>query len=133
MSNYTLTQNTQFYKQAVQATDSIESPAVGFAKPADNRGGNSGTTTLIKQNNTQIQLLVQALEEIRNLVAEVKILKEQIQKQKSVELPSDITDELSARLAELSIGPSRQKEKKGVFRVFKDPFVILQEEKQKLK
>ena len=133
MSNYTLTQNTQFYKQAVQATDLIESPAVGFVKPSDHRGGTSGTTALIKQNNTQIQLLVQALEEIRNLEAEVKILKDQIQKQKGVQLPSEITDELSARLAKLSIEPSKQKEKKGVLRVFKDPFVILQEEKQKLK
>lgn len=133
MSNYTLTQNTQFYKQAVQATDSIESPAVGFVKPSDHRGGTSGTTALIKQNNTQIQLLVQALEGIRNLEAEVKVLKEQVQKQKGVQLPNEITDELSAKLATLSIGPSKQKEKKGVLRVFKDPFVILQEEKQKLK
>ena len=67
MNNYTNTQNTQFYKQAVQATDPIESPGVGFAKPADYRGGTSGTTTIIKQNNTQIQLLVLLCEKLRNL------------------------------------------------------------------
>lgn len=133
MSNYTNTQNTQFYKEAVQATDSIESPAVGFVKPADHRGGTSGTTALIKQNNTQIQLLVQALVAIRNLEAEVKILKDQVSKQKGVQLPSELTDELSAKLAKLSLESSKKKEKKGVLRVFKDPFVILQEEKQKLK
>ena len=133
MSDYTNTQNTQFYRQAVQATNLIESPAVGFAKPADHRGGTSGTTAVIKQNNTQIQLLVQVLEGIRNLEAEVKVLKDQVSKQEGVQLPNNITDELSARLAKLSIEPSKPKEKKGVLKVFKDPFVILQEEKQKLK
>lgn len=133
MSNYTNTQNTQAYTQAVQATDSIEAPAVGFAKPADHRGGTSGTTVLIMQNNTQIQLLVRIIEEIKTLEAEIKVLKDQVSKQKGVQLPDDITSELSAQLARLSLKPQAQREKKGILKVFKDPFVILQEEKQKLK
>ena len=133
MSDYTNTQNTQAYNQTIHATDPIETPAVGFVKPADHRGGTSGTTAIIKQNNTQIQLLVQIYEQIKNLEAEVKILKDQVSKQKGVQLPSDITDELSAQLTRLSLGNPRRKEKKGTLKVFKDPFVILQEEKQKLK
>ncbi|KAG6531876.1 hypothetical protein ZIOFF_005711 [Zingiber officinale] len=62
MSSYALTKNTSSYKEAVKVTEQIESPAIRFTRPSDFQGPTSESTAIIKQNNTQRQLLVQIAE-----------------------------------------------------------------------
>nr|AWK49041.1 ORF2 [Taro bacilliform CH virus] len=117
------TQATESYTTALQATEEIEAPAVGFAKPADNKGPNSGTTTLIKQNNTQIELLVRLTEEVKALRQEVA----QLRKEKSQ--ASSIPDDLSSGLKNLKLSDQKTREAPGKLRVFKDPLEEYKKEK----
>lgn len=61
-NNYSLARGSTSYKEALLATESIEPPGIGFAKPSEYQGAVSGNSTIIKQNNIQIQLLVQITE-----------------------------------------------------------------------
>ena len=63
MSNWRITSKSSSYLEALKATDSIEELAVGFANPTETP---KGTSTLIKQNNTIIQLLVKFKEELED-------------------------------------------------------------------
>lgn len=58
-SNYATTNTTQAYRDAVAATEQIEPPSLGFIRPSEFQGPTSGSSAIIKQNNTQLQLLVQ--------------------------------------------------------------------------
>ncbi|MQM11928.1 hypothetical protein Taro_044842 [Colocasia esculenta] len=91
------TQATETYASTLQATEEIEAPAVGFAKPADNKGSTSGTTILIKQNNTQIELLVRLTEEVKALREEFA----QFRKEKGQ--VSTIPDDLISGLKNLKL------------------------------
>ncbi|KAG6468615.1 hypothetical protein ZIOFF_073304 [Zingiber officinale] len=53
--SYINTQSTNSYKEALQATEAIEAPSIGFCRPADHKGAISGIVVSIKQANTQIQ------------------------------------------------------------------------------
>ncbi|KAG6480393.1 hypothetical protein ZIOFF_063893 [Zingiber officinale] len=70
--SYINTQATSSYKEALQATEAIEAPSLGFCKPADYKGALSGTIATIKQANTQIQLLVTILEKLESLEDRIK-------------------------------------------------------------
>ncbi|KAG6514470.1 hypothetical protein ZIOFF_024830 [Zingiber officinale] len=109
--SHTLTRGTKSYKDAVQATKQIESLAVGFAKPNDCPTVSASSSALIIQNSTQLQLLVQITESLKDIQADLKIIIEQSKGGKSsVSLP----DSLIEKLQNLSLGPSEKpKEKRG--------------------
>ncbi|KAG6521934.1 hypothetical protein ZIOFF_019068 [Zingiber officinale] len=132
MSNFVITRNTQSYREAVQATYSIEPPAIGFAEPSDLQGTLPGNTVVIKQKNMQLQLLIQVAETLKNIQADLKTIVEQTRGSRSS--TAAIPDSLVEKLQKLTLGAQeKQREGKGKLGVFKDPFKILQEEKEKLK
>lgn len=117
MSNHTLTRGTRSYKEALHATDPIESPGIGFAKPSEYQGAFSGNSVIIKQNNTQIQLLVQIAESLKEIQTNLKTIIEQQNKCKSSS--ASLPDDLVTKLTNLSLGPSEKpKETKGKLKVF---------------
>ncbi|AKA45803.1 hypothetical protein [Taro bacilliform CH virus] len=117
------TQDTETYTSALQATEEIEAPAVSFAKPADNKGPNSGTSTLIKQNNTQIELLVRLTEEVKALREELA----QFRNEKGQ--VSSIPDDLISGLKNLKLSDQKPREAAGKLRVFKNPLEEYKKEK----
>lgn len=134
MSDWRLTSGSDDYKEALTATTSLGAPAVGFAKLEDVTDRNEAVKTIIKQNNTLIQLLVQIKQELDDCKASVKEIQQKLITQK--EPKSQITDAISnleANLKRLSLGePAKPKPRpKGPIYVFKDPLKILEEEKKK--
>ncbi|GKB42596.1 hypothetical protein Tco_0887538 [Tanacetum coccineum] len=66
---------TTKYQEAIQATEDLESPAVGFAKTSDYKGGLAvQVNAVIKQNNT---LLYLATKKSQKLVLEYELLFEE--------------------------------------------------------
>lgn len=131
---YLQSEATLSYKKAVLATESIESPALGFIRPADYKGANTGQAALIKQNNTLIQLVVDLSEKVTSLSDNIKTLRDEVRQLQKGKEVVDITDDLISKLERLTLGQPepKPKEKKGTLRVFKDPFKILDEENAKL-
>ncbi|KAG6485269.1 hypothetical protein ZIOFF_053803 [Zingiber officinale] len=127
--SYINTKATNSYKEALQATEGIEAPAIGFCKPADYKGGISSNNILIKQANTQIQLLVTILEKLESLEERIKRL-EAKEAPAQQALPEEIVKNLSERIQAISI-QEKPKQPKGRLRVFTDPFQILKEEQAK--
>ncbi|XP_074591682.1 uncharacterized protein LOC141847523 [Curcuma longa] len=106
--------NSKAYRDALQATDPIESPAVGFAKPSDYQTGSY--SILLKQNNTQIQLLAQIAESLREIQEELKAIREQQKGGTSSVTP--LPDSLIEKLQKLSLGsPEKPKEGRGKLRI----------------
>ncbi|KAG6479038.1 hypothetical protein ZIOFF_062492 [Zingiber officinale] len=97
--------NTISYREALSATDPIENPSIGFAKPSDYQGITPGIAAIIKQNNTQIHLLIQIAEPLRDIQQELR-------KQNNPPFPQDLV----SKLQNLSLGPSKPKEKPGKLR-----------------
>ncbi|KAG6485640.1 hypothetical protein ZIOFF_054203 [Zingiber officinale] len=105
--------------------------AIGFARPSDYQGPALGNSAIIRQNNTQIQLLVQIAENLKDIQADPKIIIEQT---KGGVKATPIPDDLVEKLKNLTLGPSEKpKEGSRKLRVFKDPYKILKEEQEKLK
>ncbi|KAG6495813.1 hypothetical protein ZIOFF_043641 [Zingiber officinale] len=127
MSNYVLSRNTQSYRDAVKGTDPIESPSVGFTKSSDYQGPTFRNSTIIKQNNTQLQLLAQITESLKDIQDDLKTILEQT---KGGIAPSSFPEDSIQKLQNLSLGQAseKQKENKGTLRVFKDPYKILKEQ-----
>lgn len=86
---------------------------------------------IIKQNNTQIYLLIQIAESLKDIQTDLKFLTKQNQNSgTSTALP----ESLITKLQGLTLGPQEKpKEGKGKLRVYKDPFSTLKEEQEKLK
>ncbi|KAG6476285.1 hypothetical protein ZIOFF_065524 [Zingiber officinale] len=115
MSNYIITRNTYSYLDVIATTDQIEAPAVGFAKPIDYQG-TSANLIIIKQNNTQIQLLVQIAEALRGIQEEL----ETTDKGGRPSTPP-LHEDLIEKLKNLSLRlVARPKEKQGKLRIFID-------------
>ncbi|KAG6472673.1 hypothetical protein ZIOFF_070148 [Zingiber officinale] len=115
-NNYSITKGTNSYKEAVKATEQIESPAIGFARPSDFQGPASGNSALIKQGNTQIQLLIQIVEGVQDIQTDLKTILEHTEKgiPSTTVIPEDLLD----KIKNLSLGPTkRPKESKGKLRV----------------
>ncbi|KAG6520013.1 hypothetical protein ZIOFF_017042 [Zingiber officinale] len=93
--------------------------------PADYKGGISSNTAIIKQANTQIQLLVSILEKLESLEERIKRLEEKAPQQQT--LPEAVIQSIADKVKTLSI-QEKPKEAKGTLRVFTDPFQILKEE-----
>ncbi|AHI90953.1 hypothetical protein [Hibiscus bacilliform virus GD1] len=131
--SHSRTRATASYKEAVAATEDIQPPAVGFAKPSDNVGAQSSSSVIIKQNNTIIQLLASLSEKVNTLETEVRHIKNVFDSREpsTSTLPTDLIEKLEGLT--LTDKQERPKERKGTLFAFKDPYVILQEEKEKLK
>ncbi|KAG6470161.1 hypothetical protein ZIOFF_071218 [Zingiber officinale] len=131
MNNYIITKSTSSYKDTVKATEQIESPAIGFVKPSEFQGPVSGNSVVIIQNNTLLQLLVQIVESLKDIKADLKTLIEQT---KEGIQSNPIPDNLIDKLKNLSLGPAKKpREGRRKLRVFKDPYKIMKEEQEKLK
>lgn len=136
MSSLSKQLETKGYLTALSATESIEAPAVGFAKPSEPKTPFEGQKLLIKQNNTIIALLVnlqQQLQEAQEDIAIIKRVQAHIKEQPatSKELEGSI-EELTKRIGGLNLGANPIiPKKKGVIRVYKNPSDILRQEKGK--
>ncbi|KAG6524084.1 hypothetical protein ZIOFF_013974 [Zingiber officinale] len=129
--SYINTKATSSYKEALQATEEIEAPALGFCRPSEYKGGISSNIALIKQANTQIQLLVTILEKLEALEERIKKLEAREAPQQQ-SLPEVVIQSITNKIQALSI-QEKPKESKGKLRVFTDPFQILKEEQAKIK
>lgn len=73
---YQQTASSSTYIEALQATENLEPPALGFVKPSEGAKGAIGSSlALIKQNNTIIQLLVRVSEEIDDCKTDLERIK----------------------------------------------------------
>ena len=124
------------YQEAIQVLETLESPAVGFAKPSDYPTG-QGThlKVLIKQNNTLLYLLVRQAQQLRDFEDKFEQLRKRIEAKKEV-APSELGDSINKqtdKLEQVSIsGKSLPAERKqGPIYVFKNPHNIFKEEYSK--
>lgn len=127
--SHIFTRSTDSYKEALKATEAIEPPSLGFLKTSDYSGTLSHQAAVIKQHNTQIQLLVQIAEDLKGIKSELQTIREL--QQAKTPISQSLPEDLLSKLENLSLGPSeRPKEAKGKILVFKDPRKILSEAKQ---
>uniref|UniRef100_A0A2P1ERC6 Uncharacterized protein n=2 Tax=Grapevine vein clearing virus TaxID=1050407 RepID=A0A2P1ERC6_9VIRU len=127
MSTWQIAAATEEYKNAIKATATLtkDERAVGFVKPHEFEP-NFSDTNIQRQNNTLIHLLIQSLEEIKELRAQVQTLNDRIvtlEKGKSaVTLPDNVVEQISTQLKEAKFGTQKEglvKGTKGTFRVWK--------------
>lgn len=127
--SHTLTRNTDSYRNALKATEPIDPPSLGFLKTSDYSGTLSHQAAVIKQHNTQIQLLTQIAEDLKSIKSELQTIREF--QQAKTPAAQAIPDDLITKLSNLNLGPSeRPKESKGKILVFRDPLKIFSEAKQ---
>ena len=121
------------YQEAIQVLETLESPAVGFAKPSDYpTGGGTHLKVLIKQNNTLLYLLIRQAQQLRDFEEKVEQLKKRIEAKQEL-TPTELGDSISKltdKLEQASIsGKSLPTERKqGPIYVFKNPHTIFKEE-----
>nr|QKY59739.1 hypothetical protein [Grapevine vein clearing virus] len=127
MSTWQIAAATEEYKKAIEATKTLtkDERAVGFVKPHEFEP-NYSDTNIQRQNNTLIHLLIQNLEEIKELRAQVQTLNDRIvtlEKGKApVTLPDNVVEQISTQLKEAKFGTQKEglvKGTKGTFRVWK--------------
>jgi len=132
MSGYRITEATLSYKEALQAVEPIEPPAVGFTKPNTSIPVNSAN--LIKQNNLIIQLLTQVAENSQRTVEELGEIKRGITTLLGRDQDAKALSEVITKLENWKPGEVKPliEKKKSPFYVFEDPLKIYQREKAKL-
>nr|AVM18870.1 hypothetical protein [Grapevine vein clearing virus]AVM18880.1 hypothetical protein [Grapevine vein clearing virus]AVM18881.1 hypothetical protein [Grapevine vein clearing virus]QKY59722.1 hypothetical protein [Grapevine vein clearing virus]QKY59723.1 hypothetical protein [Grapevine vein clearing virus] len=127
MTTWQIAAATEEYKKAIEATKTLtkDERAVGFVKPHEFEP-NYSDTNIQRQNNTLIHLLIQNLEEIKELRAQVQTLNDRIvtlEKGKApVTLPDNVVEQISTQLKEAKFGTQKEgsvKGTKGTFRVWK--------------
>lgn len=119
--------HTEEYKRALQATEAIDPPAVGYIKPTEKLA--QAVINLQKQNNTLTNLITQIFERLTQIQTEVRSLKSQTT---SAATSDELLDKVITKLGKLSIA-DKLPEKQGKLLVFKDPVLIYQEEAEKIK
>nr|ASG91835.1 ORF2 [Cacao swollen shoot virus] len=121
------------YQRAIKEAEKIDPPALGLTNTTGITAVN-GVRTIVKQNNVQLLLLAEIADRLNSLV---EAQKQANRKEVKTTLPEDLID----KLQKLSIQdqgssgsqqPRKVKEGKGILYGFKDPYVILAEEKAKL-
>ncbi|GKA41463.1 hypothetical protein Tco_0734056 [Tanacetum coccineum] len=128
---------TTQYHEAIQATEDIESPAVGFAKISDYKGGLTiQVKTVIKQNNTLLYLASKQSQKLIELEEKFDKLKQEVHTITEKEIQSaDLEDSISSlakRLDNFSIsGKLPVKRADGKIHVFEDPNKIFKEQFEK--
>ncbi|GJW35228.1 hypothetical protein Tco_0058148 [Tanacetum coccineum] len=89
---------TTEYQEAIQATKEIESPAVGFAKTSDYKGGlTNQVNVVIKQNNTLLYLASKQSQKLIELKEKFDRLKQKVYTiiEKEIQ-PADLEDSISS-------------------------------------
>ncbi|ASL69988.1 P2 [Jujube mosaic-associated virus] len=131
MTSWAYTAEKQSYKDAVAATESIEAPAVGFARPAEYRNTLASLGAVTKQNNTILVILTELTEKVNFLQLQVQQLQQQVLKGKAPENLEQSISDLSNKLAGLKVdgADSAIPKKKGVLYVYQKPSDILDREK----
>lgn len=131
------TESSPIYQLALKATQEIDPPAVGFEKPAEAGQIGPSLSKVIKQNNLIIQLLVTVSEQLQSCQEDVRrlsVASSSQGKQPDPEFEGLLT-ELQSKLEKLDLGhplvPKPRKE--APFYVFRDPKVIFEQEKAKLR
>ncbi|GJS10490.1 hypothetical protein Tco_0367286 [Tanacetum coccineum] len=82
------------YQEAIQATEDIESPAVGFAKTSNYKGGlTNQVNVVIKQNNTLLYLASKQSQKLIELEEKFDRLKQKVYTiiEKEIQ-PADLKD-----------------------------------------
>ncbi|GJV82871.1 hypothetical protein Tco_1522769 [Tanacetum coccineum] len=107
---------TTEYQEAIQATEDLESPAVGFAKTTDYKGGlTNQVNAVIKQNNTLLYFATKQSQKLVELEEKFDKLKQEIHTIKEREVqPADLEDSISSlakRLDSFSISGKLPKTK----------------------
>ncbi|GMP86375.1 hypothetical protein CsSME_00039172 [Camellia sinensis var. sinensis] len=122
-----MSHNELVYLEALKASETTEAPGIGLSTSSDKLSVPSGVKTLIRQNNTIIELCVKLAKQVESLEGRIRAL----ETQKS---PVLATDDLVAKLKNLSLGANEKpKETRGLLRVHRDPNKLLQEELDKLR
>ncbi|GKA04943.1 hypothetical protein Tco_0684063 [Tanacetum coccineum] len=128
---------TNEYQEAIQATEEIESPAVGFAKTSDYKGGLAiQVNAVIKQNNTLLYLASKQSQKLIELEEKFDKLKQEVHTiiEKEIQ-PADLEDSISSlakRLDNFSIsGKLLVKITDGKIHVFEDHKKIFKEQFEK--
>ena len=133
MNNWRLSTRSEAYQNALKATESIEEPAEGFIKPSSTP---KATSTLIKQNNTIIQLLIKISENLDDCLDKVKDIR-RVVTEKSAGTSSGVSEKVledpEKSLQKLNLGEivPKPKPKPAPFYVYKNPTKIFEEEKRK--
>ncbi|GKC78564.1 hypothetical protein Tco_1129338, partial [Tanacetum coccineum] len=87
---------TTEYQEAIQATEEIESPPVGFAKTSDYKGGlTNQVNVVIKQNNTLLYLASKQSQKLIELKEKFDRLKQKVHTiiEKEIQ-PADLEDSI---------------------------------------
>lgn len=122
-----MSQNDLVYLEALKASEASEAPGIGLTTSSDKLSIPSGVKTLIRQNNTIIELCVRLSKQVESLEGRIRALETQ-------KAPALSTDELVDKIKNLSLGPKEKpKETKGLLRVHRDPNKLLQIELDKLR
>lgn len=131
MTDWKITAATKSYKQSLASTESLDPPSVGFIRPV--QGIN--ISSVLKQNNTIIQLLVSISERLEDVQADLSKLRKEVTEKGKAQVVSEnldpILDELQKKLEGLHIGEPKPQKKKSPFFVYKDPLKIYESEKRK--
>lgn len=123
------TSSSSEYLEALKATEFIEPPAVGYTRPAEHKGLATAIASVQKQNNTIIQLFTQLFTQLTAIQGEIRSLKAE---QKPSAQQEALLDQVITKLGKLSLS-EKLPEKTGKLLVHKDPVLIFQEEKIKLR
>nr|QIM56921.1 ORF2 protein [Cacao swollen shoot virus] len=128
-----MTSDNPVYAQALQEVKTgIDDNTQGLVKIQGQTAGDLGRIA-VWQNNLIIQLLINQHSELKALRAELGELRKGKEAATSSAASTINTDELVEKLSKFSIGQPKPQKKKGTFYAFKDPYVILKEEQDKLK
>ncbi|KAG6484111.1 hypothetical protein ZIOFF_060905 [Zingiber officinale] len=113
----------KLHREAIGAVESLEPPALGFIRPSDYSNTIANGTAKNKQNNLQLQLLMQIAKDIQEIRDDLKSILDYQRREGGTPI---LPDDLIKKLSNLSLGPGeRPKEPKGRLLVFKDPLKIL--------
>lgn len=123
------TSSSKEYLEALRATESIEPPAVGYTRPAEYKGLASAIASVQKQNNTIIQLFTQLFTQLAEIQGQIQSLRTE---QSASAQSEQLLDQVITKLGKLSLS-EKLPEKAGKLLVNKDPVLIYQEEKAKLR
>nr|WKY95834.1 putative nucleic acid binding protein [Dioscorea bacilliform BL virus] len=116
-------------KKALQTTEHIEPPSIGYVKTLDYQGKLAGAIAAVqKQNNTLIQLQIQQFEKLSQIYTAIQSIKQQASPSA---VSTDLLDQVIDKLGKLSI-QDKPPQKRGKLLVWKDPCLIYKEELDKL-
>lgn len=113
---------TTEYQEAIEATNSIEPPSIGFSLPLEYKSVATQNAILIKKNNTLLYFLITHAHKL-------SILEETFDKLK-VSMEESIIG-LNNKLSRFKIGEEQVRQSKGQIYAYREPQKIFEEEKQR--